>query len=336
MTAWAISQSRQSARHTPFIFPILDPPGEAIDVDGEGRFIVGRLAVGAPANIIVMKDNPSTDITLLTDPDALFLVVRNGEIESGELSAELIAENTPTFRVVDPSRFRIIRVKKDPWYTYRSKNFNASFVAAALLDRTAFNSKDELESQVGDLNTYDAGEVRTVRLGVGGLFKLVDKDFVYTIVASDKAFDQGYDSGEDREFNWIDWKLGTELYDATLTVGKQKENFSHDLQMLLVDQAFMERPMAVTALLSSRNTGVLLRDTAFDERMSWSVGSYFDMFDDRDEPFEDSKEYIARFTGLPYVSANEEKFVHVGFGYRYADTGSSRLRFSTGPETIFS
>ena len=315
---------------------LVDPPGHAINVDGEGRFIVGRLVVGAPANIVVMEDNPSADITLLTDSNALFLVVRNGEIEGGELSDELIAKKAPTYRVVDPTRFRIIRVKKDPWYSYRSKNFSASFVAAALLDRTDFSSKNELESQVGELDTYNSGEIRTVRLGVGGLFKLFDKDFLYTVVGSDKAFDQDYDSREDREFNWIDWKLGTKLYGATLTVGKQKENFTHDLQMLLADQAFMERPMAVTALLSSRNTGVLLRDTAFDERMTWSVGSYFDMFDDRNEPFEDSKEYIARFTGLPYVSANEDKFVHVGFGYRYSHTGSSLLRFSTGPETIFS
>ena len=114
---------------------LIDPPGEAIDVDGEGRFIVGRLTVGEPANVIVMRESPSADITMLTDPDTLFLVVRNGEIESGKLSDELIAENSPTLRVVDPSRFRIIRVKKDPWYSYRSKNFTASFVGAALLDQ---------------------------------------------------------------------------------------------------------------------------------------------------------------------------------------------------------
>ena len=136
----------------------IEPPTDAIDVDGEGRFIVGRLTVGEKANVIVMDKNPSADLTMLTDPNGLFLVVRDGQIESGEFSEAMIAEAKPTLRTVDPIRFRVIRVKKDPWYAYRSKRFNARFFAAALLDRTSFDSSDKLESQVGDLNAFDSGE----------------------------------------------------------------------------------------------------------------------------------------------------------------------------------
>jgi phosphate-selective porin OprO/OprP len=314
----------------------IELPNDAIDVDGEGRFIVGSLVVGEPANVIVIDEDPSADLTMLTDPGALFLVVRDGEIEAGEFSDDLESANTPILRAIDPSRYRIIRVKKDPWYTYRSKRFTASFVAGALLDQTSFNSNDKLESQVGDLNPYDSGEVRTVRLGVGGLFNIIDKEFAYILVGSDQAFDQGYNAREDRTFEWIDWALATDVYGATLKVGKAKELFSHDRQLLLVDQPFMERPMAISALLPSRNTGITLQNTAFGERMSWAVGSYFDMLGDRDKPFEDIKTYTTRITALPYVGENEKQLLHVGLGYRYADTDSGVLRFSTGPETIFS
>jgi len=91
----------------------IEPPADAIDVDGEGRFIVGRLIVGEKANVIVMDEDPSADLTMLTDPDGLFLVVRDGEIERGEFSEALVAETRPTLRAVDATRFRIIRVKKD-------------------------------------------------------------------------------------------------------------------------------------------------------------------------------------------------------------------------------
>ena len=283
-----------------------------------------------------MDENPSADLTMLTDPDALFLVVRDGEIESGEFSDQLVAENTPMLKAIDPSRFRVIRVKKDPWYSYRGKHLTATFVGAALLDQTSFDSDDQLEFQVGDLNSSDSGEVRTVRLGVGGFIKAFDKDFAYTVVATDQAFDQDYKGHDDQELDLIDWKVGFEIYGATLAIGKQKENFSHDRQQLLVDQPFMERAMEVNAFLPSRNTGILLRDTAFNERLTWSLGSYFDMLGDREKPFDDTKEYITRITGLPYLSDNEDQLVHLGFSYRYADVGSSMLRFATGPETFFS
>ena len=314
----------------------IEPPTDAIDVDGEGRFIVGRLTVGEKANVIVMDKNPSADLTMLTDPNGLFLVVRDGQIESGEFSEAMLAKAEPTLRTVDPTRFRVIRVKKDPWYAYRSKRFNARFFAAALLDRTSFDSSDKLESQVGDLNAFDSGEVRTIRFGVGGLFKVFDKDFAYTVAASEEAFEQDFDSRNDRELKWINWDLGTQVFGANLRIGKQTEVFSHDRQFLLVDQPFMERAMGVSALTPSRNTGISLQNNALGDRLHWSAGAYFDMFGDRDEPLEDHKQYMTRISGLPYVSADEEVLVHLGLGYRYEDTDSGVLRFKTNPEAFFS
>ena len=60
------------------------------------------------------------------------------------------------------------------------------------------------------------------------------------------------------------------------------------------------------------------------------------MLGDRNEPLEDHKQFITRVTGLPYLSADEEKLVHVGIGHRYEDTDSGVLRFRAGPEAFFS
>jgi phosphate-selective porin OprO/OprP len=312
------------------------PPGDAIDVDGEGRYIVGRLLIGESANVVVMDENPSADLTLLTDPDALFLVVRKGEIESGEYSDTLAAPDPTTFRVVDAARFRIVRVKKEPWYSYRNDRLAARFIAGALLDRTTFNANEQLESQVGGLNSYDSGEVRTLRLGVGGIVKGFNKDFIYAFVGSSNAFKQDFNSREGREFDWIDWAIGVELFGAWVRIGKQKENFSHDRNLLLIDQPFMERPMAVTAMTLSRNTGISVRDTALGGRLFWSVGSYFDMLGDRDEPYKDARQYTARVTGLPHLSDDGDQLLHLGIAYRYNDTDSGVLRYSSNPEAFFS
>jgi phosphate-selective porin OprO/OprP len=318
--------------HTPIV-----PPSESISVNGEGRVIAGNLDIGGPANLIVVDGDPSQDITLLAEESEQFLLVRRGELSSGQAMHLPEISLQKKYRTLDPSRFKIVMVTKEPWYSYRKKSFSATFIGGALLDSTNFNTDNDVDAQIDNLDERDSGEVRTVRAGVGGFFKVFAREFGYVLVGSNNSFRKDFDDGEDDDWTWIDWALATRTWGgASLKLGKQKENFSHDLRTILVDQAFMERAAVITAFLPSRNTGLTLSNNTLGDRMTWSLGTFRDMLGDRDPPDKDSKEYISRVTGLAYTSEDEDRILHLGGGYRYLDNDSGKLRFSTTPEVYSS
>lgn len=317
----------------------VDAEAHTIVVDGGGRVVMGKLDVGAPANLLVIDGNPAEDITILAQPSASFLVVKKGiiqEMESSVTLGESPAEQSK-FKVVDPMRFKVKILPHKPWYAYSHDRFSIAFAGGVLLDRTEFYQDSDSKRQLGSQNEFNTGEIRAVRFGVGGYVKLFAIPWGYTFVVANRAFDRGFDTSDDQEWLFYDWAIGVPIYaGAVLKVGKQKENISHDRLSLLVDQQFMERAAVLDTLLPSRNTGVTLSNDALDGRMTWSVGMFFNMLGDRDEPFEESKQYIARLSGLPFISQDKETLVHAGIGYRYSDVDSHVLRFRGGPEAFFS
>jgi hypothetical protein len=56
--------------------------GPATIIDGEGRIIMGKLRIGEAENLLVVDGDPTTDITILANPESAFLIMRNGSIEN--------------------------------------------------------------------------------------------------------------------------------------------------------------------------------------------------------------------------------------------------------------
>jgi phosphate-selective porin OprO/OprP len=300
---------------------------------------MGRLEPGAPANLLIVEGDPAADITILAETSSVFLVVKNGVVrKSTPVAATAAASAQPEpFRALDPNRFKVVTLPTKPWYAFNNKKFSIAFGGGVLLDRTEFNQDGNSELQVGSLTEYDTGEVRTLRAGLGGHVLIFGKPWKYTLVGANRAFDRGFNTSTSEEWLWYDWAIGIPVFgSAELKVGKQKENISHDRLSLLVDQQFMERAAVLDALLPSRNTGATLADDALDGRMTWSLGAFTDMFGDRDAPFQDSNQYIARVSAVPYVNADTEILIHTGAGYRYSDADSGIVRFKTSPEAYFS
>lgn len=312
---------------------------QTIVMDGGGRAVMGSIEVGGIANLLVINGNPANGITTLAEPSSAFLIVKDGLIRADSPLETSVASTADAekYRVVDAARFKVVTLPAKPWYAYNNENFSIAFGGGVLLDRTEFNQGGNSADELGNLDEFNTGEVRAMRFGIGGAWRMLERPWFYTLVGANRAFDQGFDTNQDEEWLWYDWAVGVQvLGGALLKIGKQKENFSHDRLTVLVDQQFMERAMVLDTLLPSRNTGMTLANSALQGRMTWSVGAFTDMLGDRDPPFEDSDQYAVRVTGLPFVRGDDETILHAGIGYRYSDVDSGVMRFRGTPEAFFS
>jgi phosphate-selective porin OprO/OprP len=125
-----------------------------------------------------------------------------------------------------------------------------------------------------------------------------------------------------------------------------KEPFSLERESSINHRTFMENSLPTQALATGRNIGVMLYNTAFDNRLTWKVGGFFNTgsFSDVGNPqdrISDANGYniTARVTGRPWSSADGRRLLHLGLSYSYrsrdADINDSdkRIRFSTQPES---
>ncbi|MDR3554328.1 MAG: porin [Syntrophobacteraceae bacterium] len=109
---------------------------------------------------------------------------------------------------------------------------------------------------------------------------------------------------------------------ANVRVGHMKEPFS--LEELTSDEwlEFTERSSAnafVTANnYSDRNTGIMLFNTEFDQRMTWAVGGFMQQDNSSGTSFQayNNVNIAARVTALPWYANQGCELVHVGFGFR--------------------
>jgi phosphate-selective porin OprO/OprP len=222
-----------------------------------------------------------------------------------------------------------------PWYAYDGDAFSALFVGAVLLDRTWFEQGARSEAAVGDLDPFNTGEVRALRLGAVGTLKF-ERPWTWVVGGANRAFDQGFDTNTDEHFTFFDVALGIPVGEtAQVKVGKIKEPISLERIMGLAFEPFMERPMELDALFPARNVGVSFSDVALDDRATWSAGVFNDWLDSNESFDEGSSQLVARVTGLPIASEDGENLVHVGLGLRYTDARAGVVRFRGKPETFF-
>jgi phosphate-selective porin OprO/OprP len=317
-------------------------PEGTLGFDGNGGFIVGVVDIDKPANFLILGKDPRVDFSALADTNAnAKLIIQNGKILKNILAeTEAVVEKKERLALFTfepwltslPSAY--LRSRK--WHSYQNDWFSMLFVAGIFLDRNYYSQDDASISQVGDLTEFETGEVRAFRVGVAGAIKF-EKPWAYTIAGATRAFDQGFDTTTDETFSFLDVRLDIPVIGGTiLSLGKMKENISQERMMSMVHIGFMERAAYQDAFLPSRNVGAVLRNAAFDDRISWSVGAFNDWFD-TDESFNDSSmQYIGRITGIPYLNEDKNELIHLGLGVRYSDMETGFGQFKTKPENFFS
>lgn len=317
-------------------------PDGVIAVDAEGGFLLGALKIGEIPSFLILDQDPRENIDVLLDTKthAIF-AVHQGELKVNNLfevardMTQPVADPTPADWLAytpPPMMLPLSYQDGDKWNQWQNKYINGIFLAAVVLDRQRWLTQDDDSvQQVGDLNDFDGGEIRGLRLGAVGTLNF-DRPWVYTFFAATNAFDKGFDTESTDDLTFFDYRLDIPLSrDINLSIGKQKEPISMERTMSMVNLPMQERSAVSDAMLAARNVGVVVSGGAFNERMTWAGGIFNDWFDAGQSFSVSSSQLVGRLTWLPFISEDESNLVHLGVGARYSNTKEG-IQLKTEPE----
>jgi phosphate-selective porin OprO/OprP len=314
-----------------------------VSYDAAGGVVLGELKLGEPANFLILRGDPRQNIKLLLDTKAhatfaihqgnvvkntFVTIIKETPEEEARASQGWLAYAQPPLAV--PLNYQ----DSGRWNRFDTRYVSGLFTGAVVLDRQHWvDQNDASKLQVGDLDSYDGGEIRGLRFGGVGTLNF-EKPWVWTVFGATHAFDQGFDSSESDDYTLFDLRLDIPLWEKTsFSIGKQKEPISMERLMALGHGPLGERAAVSDALLPSRNIGVVMAGTLLDDRMTLAGGA-FNNWLDKDQPnsFSDNaSQYVGRATWVPLLSGNESTLLHLGAGLRHSDSKEG-FKTQTGPE----
>lgn len=312
--------------------------------DAQNGFILGSLESGKVANFMILDADPHKNIDALLDTKQhILLAISNGQVVRNNLKKE---SNIPALAqqkrqkpkragwlaytpppIVLPSNY-----KDADWIKFNNDYFSTILIGALALDRQGWKTQNQDSlAQVGDLESYDGGEIRGLRFGLAGAIKF-DKPWIYMISGATNAFDKGFDTNTTDNVSFFDWRLDIPtFYNTTLSVGKQKEPISMERLIGMTFLPMQERTVVSDALLPSRNFGAVLSGNAKKQTITWAGGVFNDWIEDDGGISDNSSQLVGRTTWLPYLSNSEDELIHLAFGLRYSDAKEG-LRYASEPE----
>jgi len=317
-------------------------PDGGVALDAAGGYLIGSLALGEPPSFIILDADPRSDMEVLLDTkrNTLYAVYK------GELRKNTFAYNDSYIPAVKepehhawhgytppPVALPTQYGDKTPWNHWKTTNTTGVFFAVLALDRNYWLSQnDDSEQQVGELEEFDGGEIRDLRLGVFGTLNYFGKPWGYNLTVATNAFSKRFELEDKDNFKATDYRLDIPVADSMqLSIGKQKEPISMERIMTLIHQPMQERSSVADAFLLSRNFGILLSGNALDSRMSWAGGVFNDFIDTDESLDEGATSVTGRVTWLPFVSEHESNLVHLGLSARRSD-GNQGYLYQTRPE----
>ncbi len=133
----------------------------------------------------------------------------------------------------------------------------------------------------------------------------------------------GFVTPPDNLFSVYDFYLEYKTPIGTLTVGKQKETFVYEMVALSLLLPQQER--ILSTFFQSRAIGAKLTNTALNQHMTWAAGWYPLRYD--------GNQFTARVSGVPYISEDNSRWLHLAAAYRYLESSNGTLRFQGRPES---
>ena len=307
-------------------------------LNAQQGIVIGNLEVGKAPSFIILSGDPREDFEILLDTATYArFAIKDGEVVRNRLPRAFDLDQAPKrsgWLAYTPPPLALPTTYQDTskWNRWETRYFSGIFVAGLMLDRQNWVSQDtNSETQVGNLQNFDGGEIRGLRFGAVGTLNF-PQPWVYTIFAATNAFDKGFDTETTDDWEFFDWRVDIPTFSGTtLSIGKQKEPISMERTMGLIYLPMQERSAMADAFLPARNVGVVLSGRAFDERMTWAGGVFNDWLDTDDSLGNSATQFIGRFTGLPWYSEDESNLVHLGFGLRYSNAKQG-FRYASEPE----
>jgi phosphate-selective porin OprO/OprP len=314
----------------------------AMVVDARDGFLLGQLTIGEAPSFIILNQDPREDFNVLLDTSFYTVfAVHDGRLFANNLfeveeEEALPEEETRQIRwrayTPPPMALPSSYLDTTKWNRWETKYVSGIFIAALVLDNFQVLDQDSgSRQQVGDLEIFEGGEIRALRVGAAGTLNF-DRPWIYTIAGATNEFDKGFEIQQPNSFTFFDYRLDIPLSDEfNVSVGKQKEPISMERIMGMQQLPMQERTSVSDALMPSRNFGVVISSTALDQRMTWAGGLFNNWIDSGASFSDTASQAIGRVTWLPYVSEDDSNLVHLGFGMRYTDAQRG-LRYQTEPE----
>jgi phosphate-selective porin OprO/OprP len=230
---------------------------------------------------------------------------------------------------------------KEPW-TFRAywkdslrfetqdKEFQIRFFGRINNDWTWQSADEPTENAIRnglgqDSAFVDGTEFRRARLGISG------EIYERTIFKAEWDW-----AGGDSTFRDVYAGVKKIPYIGQLTVGHQREPFGLEELASGNDTTFLERS---PVFAPSRNTGVEIRNTAFEERIQWQAAvhretdDFGDSSDGVNTVTSDDGEYqlTGRITGLPCYEEQGRKLLHLGLAASRRSPHENRQRYRERP-----
>lgn len=320
------------------------PLAEAdVSYDAREGVVLGELKLGEPASFLVLDGDPAENVELLLDTKThATFAIHQGRVMKNTLLP--VTSETPEERerreggwlayTAPPLAVPLNYRDDGRWNKFNTKPVSGIFTGAVVLDRQNWLDQDsQSEFQVGNLDSFDGGEIRGLRFGGVGTLNF-DRPWVWAVFGATHAFEKGFDSTESDDFSLFDLRLDIPIWEkASFSIGKQKEPISMERLMALGHGPLGERAAVSDALLPSRNVGVVMAGSIFNDRVSLAGGA-FNNWLDKDQPnsFSDNAtQFVTRATWVPTLSRNESTLLHLGVGLRHSDSKEG-FKTQSGPE----
>ena len=175
-------------------------------------------------------------------------------------------------------------------------------------DFAFFDQDGELKYAVGDED--DGVEFRRARINLQGE--------IYENVVFRTEYDFAGNTGEGK---FKDVYLGLKGLPAVgnVLVGHFREPFGLERCTGVNYHTFMELGLP-NVFAPNRNLGIMVHNTALDQRLRWAIGAFKDVDDfpsDDDSDEDQGYAVTARVTGLPWYEQDGRRLLHLGLAYSH-------------------
>lgn len=267
-----------------------------------------------------------------TSDPALNALIKKGILTEQEAKAAL-AEQQEQAKKAKPSDSDVRVFWKDGLnFESADKKFKGKLSGRIDIDAGVFSESDEISSipSIGDI---PAGvELRRVRLSLEGEYGLPTPAFYKVEV----DFGAAARDAADAKFALKDVYLGLSKVPVVGTI--QAGHFKEPIGLELLNSSryltFIERATPIEALAPERNTGLMLANTAFDERLTWAAGTFTEVGDSASGTLDSDFRVDGRVSGLPWYDpeARDSRYLHLGVSGSYMKPQNERAQFRSRPE----
>ncbi|HSL17472.1 MAG TPA: porin [Methylomirabilota bacterium] len=199
--------------------------------------------------------------------------------------------------------------------------------ARVMVDGTTGWGDDRYEGVYGVPD--DSLDIRRLSLFAQGI---IDHRMRYSLsfeFGPDAGLGEAFVEGREEGLDLFGYRIGQ------FRLGFFQEPFGLERVMSSYYSSFLERALPIWTFAPGSNVGYMLFDTAFDQRMQWSVGFFSFGQGNEANSSQSSLSLTSRVSGLPVYGEDGRRVLHVGASFSTRDPRSGSVRYRSRPEARF-